>query len=579
MPEFRKPRLSDRELIINRVNEGTTDGTSYSFGSIFTWGDVYSVEIAEFGELLLMRGKDENGRYYVYPSGRGDIKDAVLELMADAEKEGVPFVLGQLLEPHKKVLESLFPDTFDFFYDRDNSEYVYSVKNMAELPGKKFHGKKGHVNAFFRNHTDIHIDPITRDNIHLCLDIEKQWLDGRKDENNELHNEFGAIEKAVKNYKALGFEGAILYADGKPVAFTMGEPIKNNTFCTHFEKTAPEYRDAYPVINNGFTKLMLSTYEFVNREEDTGAEGLRKAKLSYNPVFLLDKYYALPKIDKNRKFRAEESDKTELKKLWQTVFGDKDDVVDYFFDYAAEYYDAYVYRCDGKIVSAFYLLDADIVTASERKKCKYLYAAATLPEYRNRGFMGEMIEYAAEYLKNKGFDCLFLCPAEESLFGYYEKFGFKSAFKENYYNINKSDLVKYKNSRYFCSEVSYSDIRKNIPSETYVDFSDGFIDFAAFCNKKYGFRQDAVFDDEDKVVILGSGENGRLVIEEAVSENGNYKNILSVLADSEFESFVLKTPADIILSDFECNERFSGMIINLNGEEIKETAYLGQPCM
>lgn len=579
MLEFRKPRLQDQALIKKRLYEGATDGTCYSFGSIITWGDVYAVEIAEYKNMLIMRGRDEGGRYYVYPSGDGDIKEAVEAMMADAEKDGEPFLLAQLLPAHMKTVKQLFPDTFDFFYDRDSAEYVYSVKNMADLPGKSFHGKKGHINAFFRKHENIHIDPITDDNIHQCLEIAAQWLADRDDENGELIHEYGAIERAVKHYKTLGFSGMILYADGKPVAFTMGEPIKNNTFCTHFEKASPDYRDAYPVINNGFTKLMLSSYEYVNREEDTGSAGLRKAKLSYNPVFLLDKYYAVPKDDPQRKFRADEGDIPALKQLWKTVFGDPDHVIDYFFDRAVKTYDIYAYKTEGMIVSAFYLIDADIVECNTRKKAKYLYAAATLPAYRNNGFMGKMIEYAAAYLGALGYDYLFLCPAEESLFRYYDKFGFKPSFKEKYYTVTKSDIDRLRSGRCFRSAVSYTALRTYIPAASFVDFSSGYLDFAAYCNSRYGRRTDVVFDDEDKVVLLGTENNGQLILDEAISANGNYAHIMEAAAVSGFDAFVLKTPYDITIPDIPCTSRFSGMALTLRESAVSDTAYLGQPCM
>lgn len=579
MLNFRTPQLCDRELIKQHFYEGTADGTCYSFGSLLIWGSVYSVEITEYGDLLLMRGMYGDERYYVYPSGKGDIKGAILAMMEESEKDGFPFVFSQLLPEHKKTIEELFPDYFDFVYARDDAEYIYSVKNMAELPGKRFHGKKGHVNAFFRNHTDIHVDPITEDNIHLCLEIASQWLDDREDETGELCNEFGAIERAVKYYKELGFIGAVLYADGKPVAFTMGEPLKNNTFCTHFEKTTPDYRDAYPVINNGFTKLMLSTYEFVNREEDTGVPGLRQAKMSYNPVFLLDKYFAYRKDEPHRKFRADKADVPSLKELWKTVFGDDDSVIDFFFEHAADCRDAYVYKVDGKIVSAFYLLDADILINNQRKKSKYLYAAATLPAYRRNGYMGEMIQYAFAYLQDIGYEYTFLCPAEQPLFDYYAKFGFVPAFKEKFYEIDKDGLAPYKNARYFHSAVSYSDLRANIPSASFVQFTDGFIDFAAFCNHRYGVRRDAVFDDEARVVVLGHTEKDTTVIDEALTENGTYSHILSVLADFDAEKIILKTPDCICLPGLSFYEEYSGMILNLKNEIAEDSIYLGQPCL
>lgn len=579
MLNFRKPELRDRDWVIDHVNRGDTDGTCYSFGSIFSWQNAYSVEIAEYDSLMLVRGIDETGRYYVYPSGQGDIKGAVEEMMKESERDGNVFILCQLLPENKKKIEELFPDTFDFTYDRDNSEYVYSVKNMAELPGKSFHGKKGHVNAFFRNHTDIHIDPITDDNIGLCLEIEKKWLSDRDDGGGELHSEFAAIERALKNYKALGFVGAILFADGQAVAFTLGEPIKNNTFCTHFEKTLPEYRDAYPVINNGFTKLMLNNYDYVNREEDTGAEGLRKAKLSYNPVFLLDKYCATLKNEPLRKFRARESDIQQLKALWQSVFGDREETADYFLKNAVSLSDIYAYKLQGKIVSAFYLVDSALKSGSETCKAKYLYAAATLPEYRSRGYMGEMIRYAAEYLPITGCKALFLYPADESLYGYYARFGFKPSFSEKIYTFTYADLEKYRGERYFNSSFPCGEVRKNIPSPVFADFQSGYLDYALYCAEDGGFVKNLIFDDEDRVYLIGSSSDGEVFIDEAVSENGNYSHILSALSDISADRYYLKTPVSVNIPNARSETRTAGMLLPLGEEQTDKDIYLGLPCI
>lgn len=580
MLNFRKPEIKDRDWINNCISDGETDGCCYSFGNLVAWGDSYFLEIAEFEGMCLMRSNDPKGTSYAFPSGKGDIKKAMTAMMDEARENGELFRMHHVLEKNIATLNEMFPGMFDFRYDRDTSEYVYSVKNMAELPGKKFHGKKGHVNAFFRKHTGVHCDPVTEDNVHICLEIADSWRSDRDDESGELQREYNALEKSVRNFKALGLMGAILYADEKPVAFTLGEPIKNNTFCTHYEKTIPEYRDAFPVINNGFTKLMLLSYDYVNREEDTGSEGLRKAKMSYYPEFLLNKYTASLKNDPARKYCAEKSDYPELKALWKTVFRDSDEVLDYFFNNVVKQENIYAFRKDGKIVSAFYLTDASLIENNKTFSAKYLYAAATLPEYRKQGIMSEMIKYAEDILKIKGTDILFLYPADEKLYDYYGKLGFVSQFRERFYNIDKAEIEKYKGNRYFNTALSYESMRENIPSESFAKFDSAYLDFARFCAVRYGFEICAVFDDEDKVFVIGNKKDGHVVIDEAVSADGNYEHILSVIADIDCDDVVLKTPVCIELAGFESEIKNSGMMLILsNNVPEDENIYLGQPCM
>lgn len=580
MLNFRKPVISDRDWINKCINEGDTDGCCYSFGNLIAWGDSYSLEVAHFEGLCLMRSRGHTGTSYAFPSGKGDIKKAILEMMNEAKENGELFRMHHVLENNKQTLEEMFPGMFDFRYDRDASEYVYSVKNMAELPGKKFHGKKGHVNAFFRKHTDVKCDPVTEDNIHICLEIARLWLSDRNDEYGELQREYSALEKSVRYFKELGLMGAILFADGKPVAFTLGEPLKNNTFCTHYEKTIPDYRDAFPVINNGFTKLMLLSYDYVNREEDTGSEGLRKAKLSYYPEFLLEKYSAVLKNDPSRKYYADESDYDELKKLWKTVFGDSDDVLDFFFENTVDASEVYACRKDGKIVSAFYLIDSSITENDKEYSAKYLYAAATLPEYRKQGIMSDMIKYASDFLRMKGTDLIFLYPADEKLYGYYAKLGFKEKFNERYYIIEKKNIEKYKGCRYFNTSLTYEKLREYIPAESFCTFDGRYLDFALFCAGKYGFLICVSFDDEDSVIVIGNKKDGTVIIDEAISSNGNYEHILSVIADIDGDSFVIKTPVCIEIGEFKSEIKKSGMLLPLSDNiPENENIYLGQPCM
>lgn len=576
MIKFRKINIKDKEWIDKYVADGNTNGSSYSFGSLFCWGDSYDLEIAEYDSMLLIRGKDNFGRYYAYPSGKGDIKAAVNSMIDICRQDGDVFRFVQLLEENKKEIDALFPNMFSFNYERDYSEYVYSVENMTNLSGKKFHGKKGHVNAFFKKHEDISCDPITDDNIHYCMDIAKSWLSERQ-EDEELIAEYNAIKKAVDNYNEINYVGAILFADGKAVAFTMGEPVKNNTFCTHFEKTSPDYRDAYPVINNGFTKLMLNNYKYVNREEDLGYEGLRKAKLSYQPEFLLDKYSAYLKKDTLRKYRTDIEDVEQLKDLWIKVFDDDKKTVDYFFDNTVDINNVYSYKKNDKIVSAFYLIDTCIKKGSTELNGKYLFAAATLPEYRKMGIMSEMIKYAVNYNQALGVDCIFLYPANEELYSFYKKLGFEEKFFTRVYEINSSELEQYRNQRYFNTAVSYYDIRQNVVAENYVDFSVSYLDFVGFCSKNGGFNKSVIFDDEDKVFIIGHDDNDVLYIDEAFSSEYNIRHILGVLADLNYKKIVLSTPVDLLIDGFDSVVRASGMMNMFADDE--QQYYLGQPCM
>jgi hypothetical protein len=127
-----------------------------------------------------------------------------------------------------------------------------------------------------------------------CLEMVKGWesLNAERDPEG-LEQEFNALRRSFAHYEPFGFRGGLLRAEGKIVAFTLGEAINPRVFCTHFEKAFSAVQGAYQMINREFAANTLEAFELVNREDDIGSEGLRRAKLSYAPEILLEKYLAV----------------------------------------------------------------------------------------------------------------------------------------------------------------------------------------------------------------------------------------------------------------------------------------------
>lgn len=125
---------------------------------------------------------------------------------------------------------------------------------------------------------------------------------------------------------------------------------------------------------------------------------------------------------------ATNSDTDRLKRIWRVCFGDPEPYIDFFFHNAYEPEKTVVYEVEGQVCSMFFLLDSTVWIDGNEYQASYLYAAATLPEYRSRGFMGQMIQYAADFCRSIGKEFIVLVPAEQSLFGYYSRFGFQTYF-------------------------------------------------------------------------------------------------------------------------------------------------------
>ncbi|MCR4925436.1 MAG: phosphatidylglycerol lysyltransferase domain-containing protein [Clostridiales bacterium] len=295
---FSKPKLADKLWITNILENNKRQGCGYCFGNIFMWNNVYKTEIANYNGCLFAKSENRAEKIsYAFPAGNSDIENLIEIIEKDASERQRKFIIYAIEKDDKDLIEEKMPDKFEFSLDRDNSDYVYLVEDLINLAGRKYHSKRNHI-SFFENNFNWKYEEIDSTNIDECFEMNKEWL--RKNiENNKdgLMDESEAISLAFENFFELNFKGGLLRTDDKIVAYTMGEKLNDETFCTHIEKAYSDIRGAYPMINKCFASNTIKDYKYVNREEDMGIEGLRKAKLSYNPYSIVKKYTAVLKND------------------------------------------------------------------------------------------------------------------------------------------------------------------------------------------------------------------------------------------------------------------------------------------
>ena len=292
MRDFREPFISDKQRIEEILSKTRQTTCEFCFGNIFMWSPIYGTEISMCEHFFVCRSTDAKPSYSV-PKGDGDFTKCINNLLEEANSQGNNLELYAISEGEKDMLEKLMPGKFSFIESRHNFDYVYSVEELATLVGKKFHSKRNHISYFEKNY-DWKYEEINRGNIQECIEMNHKWeLENSERNPDGMSKEEIAIIRAFDSYEQLSLKGGIIRVDDKVVAYTVGERLNDNTFCTHIEKAFSDIRGAYPIINREFAKNSLSEYEFVNREEDLGIEGLRRAKLSYNPVMLVKKYRAV----------------------------------------------------------------------------------------------------------------------------------------------------------------------------------------------------------------------------------------------------------------------------------------------
>ena len=300
MIEFQAPTPADKAWVDELLALGNLRGCDYNFTNLFVWQKAYRFELARMGNFLLIRLRGRTGNSYMYPAGSGDIAAAVRALEADAAERGEPLRLVCLTPPQMAELEEFFPGRFTCTADRDGYDYLYDIDRLADLGGKKLHAKRNHIHRFDEQFPDWMFEPITPANIPECLDLERAWSARREESEPEsgeetLSEETIAVIEALYQMDPLALEGGLIRAGGKPVAFSLGSLTTPACFDVHFEKAAGEIQGAYAVINREMARMVRDRHpqvKWLNREDDLGLEGLRKAKLSYYPDILLEKFTA-----------------------------------------------------------------------------------------------------------------------------------------------------------------------------------------------------------------------------------------------------------------------------------------------
>ncbi len=281
------------------------ESSAQCFSSLVTWAQVHDFcwDILEGHIVIEGTYRPNQGIehlvHYIFPPIPADgkptaegIRAAVLAAKKVFDEAGEPFMIKRIPGNMKAAFEEAFPDT-ELIEDRTYFDYVYSLEELSELRGKKFHSKKNHVNAFERDY-EFELKEFTPDMTPEVLDLVDRLNAARNDTPEDaggLDYERRVIELPLRNAPELGCIGVSIYIGGRMEAFALGGPLSETTICEHFEKASVEFRGLYAAINRAFCRMARDAgYTFVNREEDMGSENLRKSKLSYRPIKLIDKY-------------------------------------------------------------------------------------------------------------------------------------------------------------------------------------------------------------------------------------------------------------------------------------------------
>lgn len=283
MIAFRDITIQDKDTITAYTMNSCRRNCDLSFSNLCSWRFLYHTKFAIINNFLVFKFWAGDELAYMMPVGEGNLEEVLNELIEDARQEGEPFCMLGVCSCMREDLEAIMPGQFGFTVDRDYADYIYLRSDLATLKGKKFQSKRNHINKFRNTYPDYKYSPITKDRIQECLELEAKWCKANDcDQQEGTGNERRALIYALNHFEELGLTGGILHVNGQIVAFTFGMPINKETFGVHVEKADTSIDGAYAMINYEFANHIPEQYIYINREEDLGIEGLRKAKLSYH---------------------------------------------------------------------------------------------------------------------------------------------------------------------------------------------------------------------------------------------------------------------------------------------------------
>ena len=292
MLPFTPVTITDRATIQAFFNRSAFRNCDFSFSNIFSWQHFYQTTfIAVENRFLYFRFQAPNELGgYLFPLGAGDLKTALECLMQDAAERNDEFRLYAVTQEMFDLIERALPGHFFYEPDRDWFEYIYSSDDLIHLVGKKYQSKRNHIHKFQRTYQWEYL-PVTREIIPDCLKLYKRWCreNGGCSSEQSLIGEGLATQKVFANYEQLGMVGGALRINGEILAYSYGQPLTADTFGVHAEKCLSEIDGGFAMMNQQFAEHNCAGYRYINREEDLGLESLRKAKMSYHPVLLLEK--------------------------------------------------------------------------------------------------------------------------------------------------------------------------------------------------------------------------------------------------------------------------------------------------
>ncbi|MGB8656590.1 MAG: phosphatidylglycerol lysyltransferase domain-containing protein [Candidatus Zixiibacteriota bacterium] len=288
-PVFKPIALEDRDFIQDIFDQYQPQTSELTFTNFFIWRLHYGIRWSTYGDwLFFLCDTDNDGSFAFQPIGpppRLEVVGMLLQWLVENGKDPRIERADQRLVSEIQQAGNLLIEP-----NRDHFDYVYRTEDLIHLTGNKYHSKRNHISQFLRTNSFTYAS-LTDYLVKGCLELSETWCELRRcEEDLNLLEEWEAVRQALSYFRSLKLEGGVILIGNKVEAFALGELLNQRTAVVHIEKANPEIPGLYALINQQFCEKSWQSIPYVNREEDLGEPGLRKAKLSYHPDHMAEKF-------------------------------------------------------------------------------------------------------------------------------------------------------------------------------------------------------------------------------------------------------------------------------------------------
>lgn len=293
---FKNFELKDKKLIESYTKPWNIGCSDLSFANLFIWGADGKMQYVIDDDVLYIKLNFKSFPEFFWPpipkkGSKHDYRELVCRAFEYLENKNIVPVIRNIWEPFKEIIEKSCPE-LDIEPAEIAWDYVYSREKLATLKGKKLHGKRNHINKFMQENPDWEYKKLVPSMYEDCIAVYDGWKESKDLSEDEFANERRSVVLALTNMEELGLTGGAILLDGKIKAFTVGERLNDDMQLIHIEKADSEINGLFPMINQQYVLHECADVQYINREEDMGVEGMRKAKRSYYPDFMVKKYFA-----------------------------------------------------------------------------------------------------------------------------------------------------------------------------------------------------------------------------------------------------------------------------------------------